>query len=143
MLARGGGRVGARVVDSGSEIIPIGAPGSGSDFATFIDHFGIATVSLGFGGEDRGGTYHSAYDTPWYVEHFGDKESLYGKAMADTAGTLVMRFADADVLPYDFTNLADTICGLLGRVEDAGEAVAAGCRGAAAEHHDGGLPTGG
>lgn len=117
MLARGGGRTGARAVDSGSEIIPIGAPGSGSDFATFIDHFGIATVSLGFGGEDRGGTYHSAYDTPWYVEHFGDKESLYGKAMADTAGTLVMRFADADVLPYDFTNLADTISGYSGELK--------------------------
>ena len=85
-----------------------GRLGSGSDFAAFIDHLGITTVSLGFGGEDRGGTYHSAYDTPWYIEHFGDKESLYGKALADTAGTIVMRFADADVLPYDFRNLATT-----------------------------------
>ena len=93
------------------ESIPIGALGSGSDFATFIDHLGITSINLGFGGEDRGGTYHSAYDTPWYIEHFGDKKSLYGKALAETAGTLVMRFADADVLPYDFRNLASTLNG--------------------------------
>ncbi len=111
MLSRGMGRPGARSVDPGSETIPIGAIGSGSDFATFIDHLGIASLNLGFGGEDRGGTYHSAYDTPWYIEHFGDKESLYGAALAQTAGTLVMRVADADVLPYDFSNLAETIGG--------------------------------
>jgi N-acetylated-alpha-linked acidic dipeptidase len=104
-----GGRPGARPVDVNTDLISIGAPGSGSDFAAFVDHLGIASVELGFGGEDRGGTYHSAYDTPWYIEHFGDKESLYGKALADTAGTLVMRFADADVLPYDFHDLASTL----------------------------------
>jgi N-acetylated-alpha-linked acidic dipeptidase len=115
----GGGRAAANGVARASaagganksDILPIGALGSGSDFATFIDHLGISSVNLGFGGEDRGGTYHSAYDTPWYVEHFGDKESLYGKAMADTAGTLVLRFANADVLPYDFRNLATTLNG--------------------------------
>lgn len=111
--ARGGG--GGALKDP--EIIPIGALGSGSDFAAFIDHLGVTTVSLGFGGEDRGGTYHSAYDTPWYIEHFGDKGSLYGKALADTAGTLVMRFADADVLPYDFRNLASTLGGYSGELK--------------------------
>jgi N-acetylated-alpha-linked acidic dipeptidase len=112
--ARGGG---SAVDGKDSDIIPIGALGSGSDFAAFIDHLGITTVSLGFGGEDRGGTYHSAYDTPWYIEHFGDKESLYGKALADTAGTLVMRFADADILPYDFRNLATTLNGYSGEIK--------------------------
>ena len=110
-LTREGVRPGARRAEGSSDTIPIGAPGSGSDFAAFIDHLGISTISLGFGGEDRGGTYHSAYDTPWYIEHFGDKKSLYGKAMADTAGTLVLRFADADLLPYDFRNLASTLKG--------------------------------
>jgi N-acetylated-alpha-linked acidic dipeptidase len=110
LLVRGG-RPGARAVDANTQLLPMGVPGSGSDFATFVDHLGIASIELGFGGEDRGGTYHSAYDTPWYIEHFGDKESLYGKALADTAGTLVMRFADADVLPYDFHDLADNLKG--------------------------------
>ena len=112
--ARGGG---GSVNGKDSDIIPIGALGSGSDFAAFIDHLGITTVSLGFGGEDRGGTYHSAYDTPWYIEHFGDKESLYGKVLADTAGTLVMRFADSDILPYDFRNLATTVNGYSGEIK--------------------------
>lgn len=111
LLSRGTARAGSRSTDPNSNIIPIAAEGSGSDFATFIDHLGIASLNLGFGGEDRGGTYHSAYDTPWYIEHFGDKKSLYGAALADTAGTLVMRVADADVLPYDFVNLSDTIAG--------------------------------
>ncbi len=108
LLTRGG-RAGSSAIDANTQTLPIGAPGSGSDFATFVDHLGIASLDLGFGGEDRGGTYHSAYDTPWYIDHFGDKQSLYGYALAQTAGTLVMRFADADVLPYDFTNLADTL----------------------------------
>lgn len=113
----GGGRAGAARSTNAAEIIPIGALGSGSDYATFVDHLGIASVNLGFGGEDRGGTYHSAYDTPWYIEHFGDKESLYGKALADTAGTLVLRFADADVLPFDFRNLATTLNGYSGEIK--------------------------
>ena len=116
LMARGG-RPGSRAVDPKSDTLPIGAVGSGSDFAGFLDHLGIATLNLGFGGEDRGGTYHSAYDTPWYIEHFGDKDSAYGRALALTAGTLVMRAADADVLPYDFHNLADTLNGYSGELK--------------------------
>jgi N-acetylated-alpha-linked acidic dipeptidase len=118
LLSRGTARAGARTADPSSNILPIGAPGSGSDFATFLDHLGVSTINLGFGGEDRGGTYHSAYDTPWFIEHFGDKHSLYGAALAQTAGTLVMRAADADILPYDFANLADTIAGYSGELKD-------------------------
>jgi N-acetylated-alpha-linked acidic dipeptidase len=109
--AESGSDSGASRKQEAEGILPIGALGSGSDFATFIDHLGIASVNLGFGGEDRGGTYHSAYDTPWFIDHFGDKHALYGKALADTAGTLVLRFADADTLPYDFRDLASTLSG--------------------------------
>jgi N-acetylated-alpha-linked acidic dipeptidase len=104
-------RAGAKAEGGDPDIIPIGALGSGSDFQAFVDHLGVTSISLGFGGEDRSGTYHSAYDTPWFIDHFGDKDALYGKALADTAGTLVMRVADADVLPYDFRNLATTVQG--------------------------------
>jgi N-acetylated-alpha-linked acidic dipeptidase len=89
--------------------LPIEAIGSGSDFATFLDHLGIASLNVGYGGEDRGGVYHSAYDTPWFTDHFGDKEEIYGPVLAQTAGILVMRFASADVLPYDFTSMARTL----------------------------------
>ena len=87
----------------------IGALGSGSDFTAFIDHLGIASLNLGFGGEDGGGIYHSVYDDFYWYTHFSDGDFIYGRALAQTAGTAMMRFADADLLPYDFTNFAETV----------------------------------
>ena len=87
----------------------IGALGSGSDYTAFIDHLGIAALNLGFGGEDGGGIYHSIYDDFYWYTHFSDGDFIYGRALAQTAGTAMMRFADADLLPYDFTNFAETV----------------------------------
>ena len=87
----------------------IRAMGSGSDYTAFIDHLGVASLDLGFRGEDHGGVYHSAYDDFYWYTHFSDTDFVYGKALAQTAGTMLMRFADADVLPYDFTDFADTM----------------------------------
>ena len=87
----------------------IGALGSGSDYTTFIDHLGIASLNVGFGGEDDGGIYHSIYDDFYWFTHFSDKDFIYGRALSQTVGTMVLRFADADVLPYDFADFADTI----------------------------------
>jgi N-acetylated-alpha-linked acidic dipeptidase len=110
MLMHGGRRGGTPSRDLlKRDTLPLGAIGSGSDFAPFLDHLGIASLDIGFGGEDRGGTYHSAYDTPWYTDHFGDKDEIYGPIMAQTAGTLVMRAADAEIVPYDFAVMATTL----------------------------------
>ena len=87
----------------------IGALGSGSDYTAFVDHLGIASLNLGFGGEDGGGIYHSIYDDFYWYTHFSDGDFIYGRALAQTAGTAMMRFADADLLPYDFTNFAETV----------------------------------
>ncbi len=87
----------------------IGALGSGSDYTAFIDHLGIASLNIGFGGEDGGGIYHSVYDDFYWYTHFSDGDFIYGRALAQTAGTAMMRFADADLLPYDFTNFANTV----------------------------------
>jgi len=87
----------------------IPALGSGSDFTVFIDHLGVASVNFGYGGEDEGGQYHSVYDDFYYYTHFLDTDFSYGRALAQTAGTMVMRMADADILPFQFTNLADTV----------------------------------
>jgi N-acetylated-alpha-linked acidic dipeptidase len=87
----------------------IAALGAGSDYGAFVDHLGIASIDLGFGGEDRGGVYHSAYDDFYWFTHFGDTDFVYGRALSQTAGTMLMRFADADVLPYDYVNFADTM----------------------------------
>ena len=110
LLMRGGRRGGSPRPDIlAKDNLPIEAIGSGSDFAPFLDHLGIASLNVGFGGEDRSGTYHSAYDTPWFTDQFGDKEEVYGPVLAQTAGILMMRFASADVLPFDFTAMAQTL----------------------------------
>ena len=87
----------------------IEALGSGSDYTAFLDHIGVASLNIGYGGEDTSGIYHSAYDDFYWYTHFADTEFVYGRALSQTAGTAVMRLADADLLPFDFTDLADTI----------------------------------
>ena len=87
----------------------IDALGSGTDYTAFLDHLGIATLDLGYGDEDEGGIYHSIYDDFYWYTHFSDKDFVYGRALAQTVGTSVMRLADAKVLPFDFVNLADTV----------------------------------
>ena len=87
----------------------IEALGSGSDWTVFLDHLGIASLDLGYGDEDGGGIYHSIYDDFYWYTHFSDTDFSYGRALSQTAGSAVMRLADADLLPYDFTGLADTI----------------------------------
>ena len=87
----------------------IGALGSGSDYTAFLDHLGIASVNMGFGGEDAGGVYHSIYDDFYWYTHFSDTDFVYGRALAQTAGTTVLRLADAELLPFDFSDFTDTI----------------------------------
>jgi N-acetylated-alpha-linked acidic dipeptidase len=85
------------------------ALGSGSDWSVFLDHLGIASLDLSYGDEDGGGIYHSIYDDFYWYTHFSDTDFSYGRALSQTIGTAVMRLADADLLPYDFTALADSI----------------------------------
>src|SRR5207253_447073 len=80
----------------------IAALGSGSDYTAFLDHLGVASINLGFGGEDQSGIYHSIYDDFYWYTHFADTNFAYGRALAQTAGTAVMRLADAELLPFDF-----------------------------------------
>ena len=87
----------------------LGALGSGSDYTVFIDHLGVASLDLGYGGEDGGGIYHSIYDDFYWYTHFADTDFRYGRALAQTIGIAVMRLADADLLPYDFTGFTDTV----------------------------------
>lgn len=96
----------------------IGALGSGTDYTAFVDHLGIASVNAGYGGEDPEGIYHSIYDDFYWYTHFGDRDFVYGRALAQTIGTAVMRMADADVLPYQFSNLADTVHVYLKQLQD-------------------------
>jgi N-acetylated-alpha-linked acidic dipeptidase len=88
----------------------ISALGSGSDYTGFIDHLGVASLDLGFGGEGgSGGVYHSIYDDFYWYTHFADTDFVYGRALAQIAGTAVIRLADADLLPFQFGGFADTV----------------------------------
>ncbi len=87
----------------------IGDLGSGSDYSAFIDHAGIASINYGFGGEAGGGIYHSVYDDYYWFSHFDDGPEVYGRALAQVVGTTMMRLADSDVPPLDFTGLSDAV----------------------------------
>jgi len=90
----------------------IPAIGSGSDWTVFMDHLGIPSLNLGFDdeGESGGsGIYHSIYDDFYWYTHFADTDFSYAKALSQTVGISAMRLADADLVPYDFGDFADTM----------------------------------
>ena len=91
------------------KVHPLEALGSGSDFSSFLQHLGIPTLDLGYGGEGGGGDYHSIYDSYDDYRRFKDPGFRYGVALSETAGHAVLRMADADVLPFDFRNLQSII----------------------------------
>jgi N-acetylated-alpha-linked acidic dipeptidase len=89
--------------------IRIGISGGGSDHAGFQNFLGIAVLDIGFGGEDEGGVYHSIYDDFYWYTHFADTDFAYGRTLSQFNGSMIMRLADADLLPFDFSNFADTV----------------------------------
>jgi N-acetylated-alpha-linked acidic dipeptidase len=96
--------------------LPISALGSGSDYTAFLDHLGIASLNIGMGGEGGGGIYHSIYDTFTWYTRFSDSKFEYGRTLTQAAGTLTLRLSEAQVLPFEFTNLAETISNYLDEV---------------------------
>ena len=90
-------------------LMRLDALGSGSDYSPFLQHAGIASLDVGYGGEGEYGVYHSAYDSFDHYVRFGDPKFEYGIAQAKTTGRMVLRLANADFLPMQTTTLADTI----------------------------------
>jgi N-acetylated-alpha-linked acidic dipeptidase len=90
-------------------LIRLAALGSGSDYTPFLQHLGIASMNIGYGGEGGGGSYHSIYDSFDHYTRFGDPGFQYGTALSETGARLVLRLADADVLPIEFSTFADTL----------------------------------
>jgi N-acetylated-alpha-linked acidic dipeptidase len=85
----------------------LGALGAGSDYVAFLDHAGVASLNLGFGGGDSG-VYHSIYDTFTWFQRFSDSEFVYGKALSQVMTASITRLADSTILPFDFGGLART-----------------------------------
>ncbi|HET8612909.1 MAG TPA: M28 family peptidase, partial [Sphingomonas sp.] len=97
--------------------LPVGPLGSGSDYSAFLQHLGIASINLGFGGEDAAsGSYHSAYDTFYHVTHFDDPGLAYGAALSKVVGRLVMRAADDERAPARYSDFAATVARYVGQV---------------------------
>lgn len=92
-----------------NEELKLGAMGSGSDYSAFIQHAGIPSLSLGYGGEDNGGEYHTNYDSYSNFIRFKDPGFFYEKTLAETAGRAVLRMSQADILPFRFSYLTKTI----------------------------------
>lgn len=82
----------------------IGALGSGSDYTPFLQHLGVASLDMGFGGDY--GVYHSAYDSFNWMAKFGDPDFVYHVAAAQLWGTITLRLANARALPFDYTDYA-------------------------------------
>ncbi|MGA8429010.1 MAG: transferrin receptor-like dimerization domain-containing protein [Candidatus Sulfotelmatobacter sp.] len=99
------------------EDLRIAPLGSGTDFTAFLDHLGVATLDLSYGGEDDEGIYHSIYDDFYWYTHFSDYDFIYGRAMSQTIGTTAMRLADAEILPFEFSDFADTMQKYMKEVE--------------------------
>src|SRR5213080_2843020 len=85
----------------------IGPLGSGSDYTPFLQHLGIPSTDMGFGGDY--GVYHSAYDSFYWMSHFGDPDFRYHVAAAQLWGTIAMRLADAAGLPLDYRDYASQV----------------------------------
>ena len=87
----------------------IGALGAGSDYSPYIQHLGIPSMNVAFGGEGEGGEYHTIFDSFDHFTRFKDPDFAYGIALAQTMGRAVLRLANADVLPFEFQNFSNTV----------------------------------
>lgn len=87
--------------------VSLSALGAGSDFCPFLDHAGIPSMDMGFGGDY--GVYHALYDDFYWMKHFGDPTFAYHATLARIVGTIALRLDEADMLPYDFTAYASEI----------------------------------
>jgi N-acetylated-alpha-linked acidic dipeptidase len=106
----------AKLVAAGPNV-PLAALGSGSDFTPFLQHLGLGTLSIEYGGEDeQDGVYHSIYDSFDHYDRFGDPGYHYGVALAQTIGRVMLRMADADLPPVHETDFSDTIARYLGEI---------------------------
>jgi N-acetylated-alpha-linked acidic dipeptidase len=96
--------------DAGAEL-PLGALGSGSDYTPFLQHLGVNSLNLEFHGEADYGVYHSAYDSFDHFRRFVDPTFQYGIALAQVAGRIVLRAAQADILPALESDFATSVAG--------------------------------
>lgn len=94
--------------------------GSGTDHTVFINHVGVPIVDMSFNGPY--GVYHSAYDSHRWVSTIGDPGFKYAHLMTQLWGTLALRLANADLLPFDVASYAEAVTRFVGALNDIPEA---------------------
>jgi N-acetylated-alpha-linked acidic dipeptidase len=99
------------------EEIRLEALGSGSDYTPFLQHLGIASLNVGFGGEGQYGQYHSIYDSFDHYVRFMDPDFAYGRALAKVGGRAVLRLSQAELLPFEFTAVASAVASYVEELE--------------------------
>ncbi|MDB5686446.1 MAG: folate hydrolase, partial [Rhizorhabdus sp.] len=105
-----------KAAEAGGDL-PIGALGSGSDYSSFLQHLGLPSLNLGYGGEEESdGVYHSVYDSFDHVTKFDDPGLVYGAMLSKTVGRLVLRIADSDTPPQRFGDFAATVARYLDEI---------------------------
>jgi len=97
--------------------------GSGSDYTPFLQHLGIASANLGFGGEASGGSYHTLYDTYEHFTTWNDPGLTYSATLPKVTGRATLRLANAQRLPFEFTGFADNIALYVGELEELADAM--------------------
>lgn len=102
----------------GNKRINLSALGAGSDWSGFLQHLGIASLNISFGGEGNGGEYHSIYDSYDHFVRFKDPGFVYGGALASTCGRIMMRMANAELLPFNSDNFSETVSGYVDEVKN-------------------------
>ena len=100
--------------------------GSGSDYTPFLQHLGIASINIAFGGEAQDGSYHTLYDTYEHYLKFRDPGLYYCVALAQVAGRATLRIANAQRLPFEFAGLTDNIALYLSEIEALTDALRSG-----------------
>jgi N-acetylated-alpha-linked acidic dipeptidase len=108
-------RLAKGLLDGGD--VPIEPLGSGSDFTPFLQHAGIASLNLGFGGSEPGGVYHSVYDSFDHYVRIEDPDLRYGVTLAEIAGHVMLRLADADLVPLRAQDFATTVARYVEEIE--------------------------
>jgi N-acetylated-alpha-linked acidic dipeptidase len=108
----------AKLVAQKGHDFPIEALGSGSDYSPFMQHLGLPVVNLEYEGEGAtSGVYHSAYDTFTHHSTWADPGFVYDALLAQTAGHLVLRVAQADLPVQRAGDFAETVGLYVGQVK--------------------------
>ena len=97
--------------------------GSGSDYTPFLQHLGIASANVNFGGEADDGSYHTLYDTYEHYTKFQDPGLMYGTTLAKVTGRAALRLANAPRLPFEFKGLVDNIALYIGELEELADSM--------------------